>query len=144
MNNYKIFTQTLEIIFPETSSKEEFFTMIESIDNILKKEHYNLDNCKDTIKDIIKEFKKSDTDFSLKMEKYNEDLTIFIQNKENDYELAIAEEVRSLDEDGLSRREIKMIRQNINNLYTEYGAFEKLHDRYQFLVETIIKLDKEI
>lgn len=143
MNNYKIFTQTLEIIFPETSSKEDFFTMIESI-NTLKKEHYNLDNCKDTIKDIIKEFKKSVSDFSLKMEKYNEDLTIFIQNKENDYELAIAEEVRSLDEDGLSKREIKMIRQNINNLYTEYGAFEKLHDRYQFLVETIIKFDKEI
>jgi hypothetical protein len=143
MNTYKIFTQTLEIIFPETSSKEDFFTMIESI-NSLKKEHYNLDNCKDAIKDIIKEFKKSDRDFYIKMEKYNEDLTIFIQNKENDYELAIAEEVRSLDEDGLSRREIKMIRQNINNLYTEYGAFEKLHDRYQFLVETIIKLDKEI
>ena len=144
MNTYKIFTQTLEIIFPETSSKEEFFTMIESIDNILKKEHYNVDNCKDAIKDIIKEFKKSVSDFSIKMEKYNEDLTIFIQNKENDYELAIAEEVRSLDEDGLSSREIKMIRQNINNLHTEYGAFEKLHDSYQFLVETIIKLDKEI
>jgi hypothetical protein len=143
MNNYKIFTQTLEIIFPETSSKEEFFTMIESI-NTLKKEHYNLDNCKDTIKDIIKEFKKSDTDFSLKMEKYNEDLTIFIQNKENDYELAIEEEVRSLDEDGLSSREIKTIRQNINNLHKESCAFEKLHDRYQFLVETIIKFDKEI
>jgi hypothetical protein len=37
-----------------------------------------------------------------------------------------------------------MIRQNINNLHKESDRFEKLHDSYQFLVETIIKLDKEI
>jgi len=37
-----------------------------------------------------------------------------------------------------------MIRQNIKNLYTESGAFERLHDSYQFLVETIINLDKDL